>query len=248
MSDREEQQITRDVIFDGGLSIWQSRRGYRFGIDSILLATELPPVPDDARVIDLGAGQGAVALTIAYQNPQMQVIAVERQKSLLDLLYRNIEENELTNVEVIAGDLREYRDILQAHSADLVVANPPYYPGDQRRPSPRKERAEARHELFGGLSDFIKAAAYGLHQQGWLQIITPPLRMVEALRAAEPTDLAIRDLRFFHSHREDDAYLVQYRWRRGSAPDFAIRPPLFIYESERVYSQEVAHRLQRERR
>lgn len=244
----EEEELTRDVIFDGALSIWQRRRGYRFGIDSILLATDLPDVPEDSTVIDLGAGQGAVALTVAHQNPQMKVIAVERQQSLLELLRRNIEENELTNVEVIDGDLRQFRDLLEPHCADLVVSNPPFYPGHRRRPSPRRERAEARHELHGGVADFIAAAAYALNQRGWLQMITPPIRMMEAMTAAQTTDLRPGALRFFHSCEDDDAYLVEYRWRRGAAPDFSIRPPLFIYESDRVYSREVARRLQRERR
>jgi tRNA1(Val) A37 N6-methylase TrmN6 len=79
-------------------------------------------------------------------------------------------------------------------------------------------------------------------------MITPPLRMMEVLTAAESTDLKPSEVRFFHSHAEADAYLMQYRWRRGSAADFAVRPPLYVYESERVYSREVAKRLQRERR
>ena len=72
--------------------------------------------------------------------------------------------------------------------------------------------------------------------------------MIESLQAAKTTDLREESLRFYHTNRDEDAYLVQYRWRRGRAPDFAIRPPLYIYQADRVYSREVADRIGRERR
>lgn len=248
VKDGDPKELSCDAVFDGNLSIWQHQKGYRFGLDSLLLGTDLPDIPDDGRVVDLGAGQGAVALTIAYHNPKMTVVAVERQPSLVELLRRNVEHNELENVKILSGDLRQYRDLLPAHSADLVVANPPYYRKGSRRPSPQRQRAEARHELFGGLRDFIAAAAYVLDQRGWLQIITPPMRLAEALQATTGTDLSAASLRFYHSRRQEKAYLVEYRWRRGGAPDFSIRPPLFIYREEGIYSTEVAERIGQERR
>lgn len=248
MSDGEKAELTCDKIFDGELSIWQRKKGYRFNLDALLLATDLPEIADDATVVELGAGQGVVALTIAYQNPQMRVVALERQPSLLELLRKNIEENELSNVEVVAGDLREHRDLLTPHTAELVVCNPPYFAPGHRRPSPVRERAEARHELHGGIVDFVAAAAYVLEQRGWLKIFTPPLRMMDALGAAQATDLSPETLRFFHAFDDDDAYLVEYVWRRGGAPDFAVRPPLYIYQSPGLYSPEVAGRIRQERR
>ncbi len=248
VSDADSSELTCDALFDGELSIWQHRRGYRFGLDALLLATDLPELEEGATIVELGAGQGAVALTMAHHNPSMEVIAVERQPSLLELLRRNVAENALTNMKVIAGDLREFRDLFEPHSADLVVANPPYYKKGSRRPSSNRQRAEAHHELHGGLQDFVAASAYVLDQRGWLQMIAPPVRLPDALSAAEATDLRPASLRFYHSRQDESAYLVEARWRRGGAPDFTIRPPLFIYDQEKTYSPEVARRLGRERR
>ncbi len=248
MSSDESEQLTCDVLFDGEISIWQRKKGYRFGLDALLLATDLPDVAEDATVVELGAGQGAVSLTMAHQHPGWTVIAVERQPSLLELLERNIAHNELDNVEIIAGDLRNFRDLLQPHSAELVVCNPPFFAPGDRRPSPVRERAEARHELHGGIVDFVAASAYVLEQRGWLEIFTPPMRMSDVFEAAEATDLSMDSLRFFHASRRDDAYLLDYVWRRGGAPDFSVRPPLYIYDSPGIYSPEVARRIGRERR
>lgn len=248
MTESDDSQLSRDLLFDGEIEVWQRTKGYRFGLDALLLATDLPQIPDDATVVDLGAGQGVVALVVAYHHPAMQVVAVERQDSLVELLRKNIAANGLDNIEVVHGDLREHRDILTPHSADLVLCNPPYFRTGSRRPSPVRERAEARHELHGDVGDFIEASAYVLDQNGWMQMFTPPLRMVEALQAADDTDLKRESLRFFHAKEGEDAYLVQYRWRRGRAPDFAVRPPLTIYREDRIYTREVADRIGRERR
>lgn len=242
-----EEECTRDALFGGALHLWQRKKGYRFGLDSLLLATDLPDLSEGSVVLELGAGQGAVCLTVAKQRPDVQVVALERQASLLELLRRNVEENELQNVAVVAGDLRDHRQILAAHSADLVLANPPFFREGDRRPPADEERAGARHELHGGVQEFITAAAYALKQRGALQMITPPLRLSECLVAAEGTsDLALESLRFFHSRQDEEAYLVQYRWRRGGAADVKVRPPLVVYAGDGTdYSDEVATRLQR---
>ena len=245
---------TRDVVFGGEVKLWQSKKGYRFGLDALLLATDLPELvceaPEKPRVLELGAGQGAVALTIARQHQDWEILALERQPALLEHLQENILENELKNVGVISGDLREYRRLLDPQCIDLVVANPPYYALGSRRPSENKERAAARHELFGGITDFLAAAIYALKPRGLAKVILPPLRLHEALNAASTTDLRLQSLRFYHTDKEADAYLVEIIWRRGAAPDVQIKPPLYIYAdaSAGLYSPEVAQRLRRETR
>ncbi len=242
-----EQELTCDDLFDGALRIWQRRKGYRFGLDSLLLATGLDEVDEESTVVELGAGQGAVSLAIAHLYGPARVVAVERQSGLSALLKRNAAENEASSVTVVEGDLREHREILEPHSADLVVANPPFFRAGDRRPPEDSERAAARHELFGTVADFVVAAAYVLKQRGRLEMILPPLRLFDAVKAAEGTgDLVPESLRFVHSRKGEDAYLVVCRFRRGGAPDLRIRPPLYVYEGATTdYTEEVARRLLR---
>lgn len=237
---------TTDVISDGSLEIIQHRRGFRFGLDALLLATDLPTLPDDATVVDLGAAQGTVGLCIASRHPQWDVICVERQPQLAALLGENIAHNELsTRVRAVEADLREFRARFDAHSADLVVCNPPYYRAGQRRPSENPERASAHHELHGTLADFVRAAAYILKQRGWFKVIVPPVRMPDLLQAVRETDLSLDTTRFFHSRADEDAYLLETVFRRGGAPDVRVRPPLYIYRDADDYSDEVESRVTR---
>lgn len=249
-----------------GLTIFQHRRGYRFGLDALLLATDLEhcgvappgdpksdsPAQSAPCVVEFGAAQGIVSLCVARQYPHLEVVAVERQEALFGLLEQNIEANRLQQqVRALRLDIRDIRAPnrvdsapgLAAHSADLVLCNPPYFKKGDRRPSANPERAAARHELHGGLGDFVDAARYILKQRGRLKIILPPIRLPELLGCIEGTDLAMETMRFFHSRADSDAYLVESVLRRGGAPDMRVRAPLFIYQNADDYSEEVRRRV-----
>lgn len=240
----ERETITKDLVGDGDLVIYQYERGYRFGLDALLLATDLPGMPEEPTIVELGAAQGIVSLCLARQVERARVLAVERQPSLFALLERNIAANDLqARVEALCADIREFRDALAAHSANLVVCNPPYFRKGERRPSAHPQRAAARHELHGGLGDFVDAARYVLAQRGRLKIILPPIRLADLMDAVDQTDLAFESMRFFHSRADTDAYLVESVLRRGGAPDLKVRPPLYIYRNAEDYSEEVARRV-----
>ncbi|MFB6350391.1 MAG: methyltransferase, partial [Bradymonadaceae bacterium] len=89
--------MTRDTIAEGALTIYQREDGYRFGLDAVLLATDLPGFDETGRIVELGAAQGIVALSLASQHPEADVLAVERQDSLFELLEQNIRENDLAD-------------------------------------------------------------------------------------------------------------------------------------------------------
>lgn len=237
-------ETTRDVISDR-LSIAQHRKGFRFGLDALLLATDLPEVTDGATVYELGAGQGAVSLSISARRPGLRVVACERQDGLFGLLESNIAENAriLGRVDAVKIDLQRFREELEPHSAALVVCNPPYYPLGKRNPSSNEERAAAHHELYGGLDMFVSAAAYVLEHRGWFKVIIPPWRLQDLVTAVTRVDLKVLSMRFFHADPTQDAYLVEVVCRRGGGPDLAVRAPLFVRGEDGFYTDEVARRV-----
>lgn len=251
VEDAESQELTRDSLGDGAITLLQRQDGYRYGLDAVLLATDLPELPTSPRLVELGAGQGAVSIAVASRYPDAQIVAVERRSSLFELLTRNIAHNgmdEGDRVSARRADLRDHRELFEPHSADLVLTNPPYYPEGDRRPPTDDEKADARHERHGSLEDFIDAAAYVLDQRGYLKLVLPPLRLDDLFVALRGTDLSVDSLRFYHSRADEDAYLFECVARRGGASDMAIRPPLIVYEESgespgRDYGPEVRRRL-----
>jgi tRNA1Val (adenine37-N6)-methyltransferase len=251
VSDSDSDSAASDSLdaISGRLYLEQPPRGsYRFGLDALLLATDLPPLADGARVVDLGAGHGAVALSIAARERDrgVELRAVERQETLVEMLRRNVVRNGLEeSVEVVVGDLREHRDgLLAPHSAELVVANPPFRPVGRGRISDDPVRAAAHVELFGTLGDFLSAAAYVLVPRGWCKMIVPPRRLRDLFAARAETDLDVESLRFVHTRPGREAYLVEVVLRRGGTPEISVAAPLLVHQGAGPrWSREVARRV-----
>jgi release factor glutamine methyltransferase len=86
-------------------------------------------------VVDLCAGSGAIALSVAHEHPGARVVAVERLPGALSWLRRNVaaqaaERNAAgTQVEIVEGDATSGEILADLDGqVDLVLCNPPYVP------------------------------------------------------------------------------------------------------------------------
>ena len=138
-------------------------------IDAVL--QHIKNLPQPVSVIDLGAGSGALSLSIATEAPTSRVIAVEKSPEALVWLKKNV-SHIAENVRVVEGDVF---DVLPGIKCDVVIANPPYIPQAQKLPRD-VEAFEPHIALFGGPTGleitqiFINAAARLLKPQGVLVI------------------------------------------------------------------------------
>jgi release factor glutamine methyltransferase len=116
-------------------------------------------------VIDLGAGSGAISIAItseaALKGLSISVIAVEKSEPAVVWLNKNIAKYDLP-IRVVVEDVLT---ALPGVKADLVLANPPYIPDDEKLPQ-EVEGYEPEIALRGGKVDgmqipklFIDSAA-----------------------------------------------------------------------------------------
>lgn len=236
------RERTHDTLAD--LQIWQHSQGFRFGLDAVLLATDLPVRAH--RIADLGAGHGAVSLAIARQFSDAEILAVERQPSLGELLTENIALNGFEGrVTPILTDLRELRSTHSklAQRYDLVVSNPPFYRDGEGRQSAVIERREAHQELHGTLVDFLEVGRWLLKPRGFYKLVLPPSRLSEVMAVCQTSDLGLRSLRFVHARSGQDAYLMEVVLRRDHKGIFVVHPPLVLHEAD-GFTPEVQKRLE----
>ncbi|MBJ7330221.1 MAG: peptide chain release factor N(5)-glutamine methyltransferase [Solirubrobacteraceae bacterium] len=103
-------------------------------------------LPQGARVVDVGTGSGAIALALADERPDLDVVATDVSEDALVVARANAQRLRL-DVEFRAGDLLDAVD----GPFDAVVSNPPYIAEGDRLSLPRDVRDhEPGLALFAG--------------------------------------------------------------------------------------------------
>lgn len=145
----------RYLSFDVGPGVLIPRPETELLVDATLVEIERiqsgSPWQIGARtsIVDLGAGSGAIAISIAHEAGQrglaVQVVAVERESQALSWLERNIAKHDV-DVRVVKSDVST---ALEGIKCDIVVTNPPYIPDGNELPEEVADH-EPRSALFGG--------------------------------------------------------------------------------------------------
>ncbi len=232
MTDEE----TLDEILDGRLTICQSRRGYRFNLDSLMLA-HFANVGARSLNLDMGCGNGIIALVLAGLHPHSRWHGLEVQEGLAALAKKNVEQNALARrVTIDCGDAREIKKIYKPHTFDNIVFNPPYRRLHSGRINPLEEKAIARHEVSGSLAHFLAAARYALKPKGRVFTIYPAMRMVELIALFRKNKIEPKRIRVVYSDRFSDAQFTLVEGRGESREELKMEPPLYIYEEGKTYT------------
>ena len=227
-----EMTPTEDALLGGKVRLLQPRRGYRVAVDAVLLAAAVDAGPGE-RVLDLGAGVGAVGLCIAARVPGCSVIGVELQTSLQTLARRNAELNGVENrVSTIQHDLAAP---LPADLGlfDHVATNPPYLPAAVADPSPDPSKALATVESSAGLARWLAVATAAVKSAGTLTIIHRSDRLEEIVGQLVTLgfgEIAIKPL--------PPAARVLLRAQRSAVLNRRLSAPLVLHRPEGGYTDE----------
>ncbi len=221
---------TLDTLFEGRLKIFQSKTGYRFSIDALLLAHFARPRQGE-RVIDLGTGCGIIPAVLAFGRQLEKIVGVEIQPALADLARRNMTVNRISSrVKIWEKDLKSLTGKTWRESFDVVISNPPYRELGSGRINPREEKALARHEIRATLDDLLRAAHHLLKEKGRLAVIYPAFRAADLIQEMGRFRLEPKRLQFVHSRTTGEARLVMVEAVKGGGRQVRVLPPLILYD------------------
>ncbi len=214
-----------DEFMDGRLKLIQSKTGYRFSVDAILLS-QFVTIKRGDRIVDLGTGCGIIPLVLLLTKPVRYTIGLEIQEDLADQAARNTVLNGYeSKMGVILGDIKS--PPFAPSSADVVTCNPPYRPKNSGRINPDLQRAIARHEMLASLDDILNAATRILRPKGRLAMIYSAARLVEVLVRMRGFNLEPKRIRIVYPGMESEAKLALLEASLGGRKGLKVLPPLF---------------------
>jgi release factor glutamine methyltransferase len=135
------------------------------------LALQRMPLHQLFRVLDLGAGSGAIALSIAHARPKSEVLACDTAATVLAVACENAQRLGVPNATFVQSD---WYSAFHGQRFDLIVSNPPYVAeGDPhlQQGDLRFEPASALSSGADGLRDIrhiVTGAPAHLSPGGWL--------------------------------------------------------------------------------
>ena len=228
--------FTQDAFHQNAFQVLQpAARGNRSGMDALLLAASLPDGLSGT-LADLGAGAGVAGFACASRNPNLHVVAVERNTEMARLARASIDLDANAQIkdrvcvleaDVSLSGVERHKAGLENNSVDYVIMNPPYNSKHIRAPE-EPMRAEAFMMAEGGLDAWFRTAAAILRQRGILSMIYRTERLGEIIACAQGRfgNLEIIPI---HSRQGDQAKRMIVRGTRGSRGPLTILPGFVVH-------------------
>ena len=185
----EEQEKAFDALCDRQYILGETEfMGLTFHVEpgvlipradtEILVEKALKVMPPNARVLDIGTGSGAIAVSLARLGQAARVTAVDVSDKALEIARKNAENNG-ADVEFVKSDCFS---ALQGRKYDMIVSNPPYISDEEMRGLMPEVRQEPELALFGGgdgldfyrrisreAPEHLNEGGFLLFEIGWLQ-------------------------------------------------------------------------------
>ena len=217
--------FTKDSFLGGRIKIWQPKKGYRAGIDPILLAASVN-ASEGQKVLDLGCGVGTASFALGYRVKNIELYGIEIQKAVADVANLNSEENGI-ELKLECSNITKLSSNITSKSFDHVIANPPYF---DRKTSVRSINL-AKEKSFGDtcpISDWLKVAAKRAKPKGFVHFIVRSDRLPEMFRNM-PNSLGSLVITPILSRKNENAKLTILHARKNGRAGFIISSPIILH-------------------
>lgn len=222
-----------------GLRIIQKEKGFRFGVDAVLLS-DFAEVRKNDRVMDFCTGTGIVPILLYGKTKAGEIHGLEIQAQFCEMAERSIRMNGIEEkVKVHLGDLKDQELLKILGNYHVVTANPPYKKMNSGMVNEADALTIARHEVTLTLEDLISASRKVLKDQGRLYLIHRPERLADLISLMRKYRIEPKRIRMVYPNTKKPPTMVLIEGVRDGGEFLKVDAPLFIYDDEGNYSDEI---------
>lgn len=211
-------QIVLNDLFDyTNLKIYQYVEGFKFSLDSILLAEFVKVTSKTKSILDLCSGNAAVPMILSTKT-KAQIDAFELQESIFNLAKKSIDYNKLDKqISLYNSDIKEIDNYKKGKKYDIITCNPPYFKvEDNEHINDTEVLAIARHELKINLEDIFMIASNHLDDKGEFYLVHRVSRLDEIIILGNKYNLNVKNVELIKTKENGKPYIVLVRCIKNS--------------------------------
>ena len=233
-----KSNITITELLLSGFQLFQDEGEFKFSIDAILLA-HFGEAKPNKRYLELGTGTGVIP-HVLYHRGARHVVGVDCNSHVVELAQKSVIHNNIADaVAMVELDYMSDAGKVYYGQFDGIYMNPPYFETNSGLLSTVENVALALHEQEYSMKDRLLQAQRYLKFGGTLWMIYTSPRLESLISAIEETQFRVKRMRFVHGNQEKVSKLVLLELKYGGKQGMIVEPPLYIYEVDGSYSDEV---------
>lgn len=237
MNNLSENEVLDDL--QNSYYIIQKNDGFKFGTDAVLLSDFAKDCGKN-KILDLCSGTGIIPILLAAKTNAQEIYGLEIQEEMWEMSCRSVKYNKLEDrVKPVLGDLKNCKKLFTPHSFGAVTCNPPYMKSGSNVKNIPESIMISRHECMCDIEDVIKAAADMLTFKGSFYMVHRPSRIADIICAMRKFSVEPKLIRFVHPYEGKEPVLVLIKGTYHGGSDLKIMPPMYIYEKDGRYTEEL---------
>lgn len=235
----EENERIDDLEYKG-LKIVQNKKGFCFGIDSVLLSDFAKEIKNNSEVLDLGTGTGIISILLCGKTNLKQITGIEIQKEVYKMAKKSIELNNLQGkFNIINDDIKNLSKIFPANSFDAIVTNPPYKKDNTGLKNEDKVQKISRHEVMCTLEDIAKISFRLLKSNCSIYMVHRPDRLADIIQTFKKYKLEPKNIRFVYPKVGKEPNLILIKATKCGKEFLKVEKPLIVYNEDGTYTDEI---------
>ena len=214
--------LTNDYLPNTDFKIIQDDESFRINSDTEVLGSFLECHKKDL-VYDFGCNNGALMLYASLYHPK-KIVGVDINKKALELARINLENNGVTNFELVNADLKT----LRIEEADTIICNPPYFKTEEDNLCINEDKKIAKHEYLIDLDTLVKAINLNLKDNGTLYFLFLTSRMEEVFLTFKKYNLAIKEMQMVFDENKKYSNVFMVKARKNQKMGLRVLKPIIL--------------------
>lgn len=222
-------KVKNDLFDYPNRYIMQIKDGFKFSLDSLLLAEFISLRQSDKLILDMCTGNAPVPLVLSLKT-DAKIIGFELQKDIAELAWESISINGLDKqIKVINDDVKNIDEFFKPNSFDVITCNPPYFKiNDDKSKNKNDYLTLARHEIAIDLETIFKLVNRFLKDNGNFYMVHRSERLDEIIIFANKYRLNVKEIQFISTKTNNNPNTILVKCVKNSKLGVKIKKEICV--------------------